>query len=169
MILYQLKCAHDHEFEAWFKDSGTYEKQAKSGEISCPFCGDQNVAKALMAPNVVTSKQSAPPSLTDEVKIPNQTLSEIAKGAAEATGDARAEEVALQILKAIGKVQKHIEENFDDVGDKFVDEARAIHYGETEERGIYGEATEEDATQLAEEGVDFQRLTWPSGTTKKTN
>ncbi|MCW9034593.1 MAG: DUF1178 family protein [Rhodospirillales bacterium] len=169
MILYQLKCSHTHSFEAWFKDSETYEHQAKSGEISCPFCGDVQIGKAPMAPNVVTHKQPATPSLTDDVTPTPQTLKDIAKGAAEVSGDERAEEVAKQILRAIGKVQKHIEDNFDDVGEQFVEEARAIHHGDAEERGIYGEASEEDATKLADEGIDFQRLSWPTGSNKKTN
>ncbi len=169
MILYQLKCSHSHEFEAWFKDSGTYESQASSGEISCPYCSDVNVGKALMAPNVVTHKQAIT-TVTDESAPPSpQALKEIAQNAAEVSGDARAEEVARQILKAINKVQKHIEENFDDVGENFAEEARAIHHGEADERGIYGEATKEDATKLSEEGIDFQQLIWPNRSNKKTN
>ena len=180
MILYQLKCSDGHEFEAWFKDSGTYEVQARDGEISCPFCGDVHVGKAPMAPSLVKSRgekatESQRPD-TDLSKgsktgaiLPDRSLSEIAKQASGYTGEARAEEVARQILRAIKKVQNHIEENFDDVGDKFAEEARAIHHGDAEERGIYGEATEKEALELADEGIEFQRLAFPGTPGKKTN
>ena len=188
MILYQLKCSDGHEFEAWFKDSGTYELQARDGEISCPFCGDVRVGKAPMAPSLVKSRgerATDAPLLDTDISqgggqggrqgaktgaiLPDRSLGEIAKQASEYAGEARAEEVARQILKAIKKVQSHIEENFDDVGDKFAEEARAIHRGDAEERGIYGEATEKEAVELAEEGIEFQRLAFPGTPSKKTN
>lgn len=189
MILYQLKCSDGHAFEAWFKDSGTYEVQARDGEIACPYCGDQHISKAPMAPSVVKSRGDRGEASLDnpdpstatgnqagtisgaktEAILPDRSLGGIAKQASEYAGEARAEEVARQILRAIKKVQRHIEDTFDDVGDKFAEEARAIHHGDAKERGIYGQATETEAAELAEEGIEFQRFAWPASPSKKTN
>jgi len=146
MILYELKCSNGHHFEAWFKDSATYDRQVKRGEVECPICSDVSVSKAIMAPAVSTSRKKE----------------ERAERASQATphGEHRAKEVAREILEAVGKIQKHVEENCDYVGDKFADEARAIHYGEAEERGIYGEATEEEAMDLVEEDIPVSRIPW---------
>ncbi len=123
MILYELKCSNEHHFEAWFKDSATYDKQVKRGEVECPVCSETQVSKAIMAPNVTTSRQRE-------------------------GSESRAKEVATEILRAVGKLQKYVENNCEDVGDKFAEEARAIHNGEAEARGIYGEATREEAEEL---------------------
>jgi hypothetical protein len=139
MILYQLRCSGEHEFEAWFRDGATYDLQAASGDIACPFCGDTHVAKAPMAPAIATGR---------------------AKEIREAPED-RARMVAEQILKAVDKLRRQVEDNCDYVGDRFAEEARRIHYGETEDRGIFGEASEDDVADLKEEGVEFYRL--PSG------
>ncbi|MEL0107675.1 MAG: DUF1178 family protein [Rhodospirillales bacterium] len=133
MILYQLACHEGHEFEAWFRDSKTYEKQCKSGDIVCPFCGDRDIVKALTAPYVSTKGSSKP-------------------------AEKRARELAMQILQAADKSREHIEKNFENVGDKFAEEARRIHYGETDERNIYGEATRDEAKDLTEEGINVFQL-----------
>ena len=125
MILFDLKCAKDHVFEAWFLDSDTYESQVVSGEIECPICGDTAVAKALMAPNVARATEILDPS---------------------------------QIATVMGRLRElHevIAKNSDFVGENFPEEARKIHYGETEKRNIHGQATLEDAQDLDEEGIDF--------------
>ncbi|MEQ8196210.1 MAG: DUF1178 family protein, partial [Rhodospirillales bacterium] len=116
MILYQLVCSDGHEFEAWFRDSATYDKQSVCGDVACPFCGDTGVSKALTALHVSTKSSGN-------------------------SAEKRARELAAQILQAVDKGRQHVEENFDYVGDQFADEARRIHHGETEERDIYGEAT----------------------------
>lgn len=137
MILYQLKCAEGHQFEAWFKDAAAYDLQSGAGEIGCPFCGNTGISKAPMAPR-------------------------LAKGAAKAEGmEERANEVAQQIFQAAEKLRQHVEENCDFVGDKFAEEARRIHYGEVEERGIYGTATDEETAELNDEGIEFQQVRWP--------
>lgn len=123
MILFDIKCAEDHVFEAWFRDSDTYEAQAASGEIACPMCGDTRVAKALMAPNV-------------------------ARGSAYA--DHGQGNLMMRQLRAI---HEELARNSDDVGEKFPEEVRKIHYGETEKRNIHGEANLEDARALDEEGI----------------
>ncbi len=138
MILYQLACSEGHEFEAWFRDSATYDEQRVTGDISCPYCGDDQVVKALTAPHVARSNS--------EKSIQTQTP------------EARAHELASHILRAVKKVREDVEASSDYVGDQFAEEARRIHYGETEERNIYGEATTEEADELDDEGIEFYRL-----------
>ena len=133
MILYQLACHGGHEFEAWFRDSASYDKQCTSGDVVCPFCGDRDVVKALTAPYISTKGSSKP-------------------------AEKRARELAMQILNAADKTRKHVEENFENVGDKFAEEARRIHYGESDERDVYGEATLDEAVDLTEEGIKTFRL-----------
>ncbi len=138
MILFELSCSGGHQFEAWFNSSASFDEQSASGAIECPFCGDQHVNKAPMAPN-------------------------LSKGADKANAaETRAREVARQILKAVDKLRGDVEENCDYVGGEFAEEARRIHYGETEGRNIYGEATDEDVSELDEEGIVFSRIPFPS-------
>ena len=142
MIVFQLKCAKDHHFEAWFRDGATYDVQSAAHDIECPYCGDSHVAKAPMAPNVVTTTGKMDPA------------------------EQRAKDVAQQILQAVGKLREHVEDKCENVGDKFAEEARRIHYGESEERSIYGEATAEEARELDEEGIAYTRIPWAP---RKTN
>lgn len=128
MIRYDLRCANGDEFEAWFDSMAAYDKQAEAGLVECPNCGSTHVEKAPMAPAVVTGR----------VK------------------EARAERAVAMAMAA--KVREHIKENFDYVGDKFADEARKMHAGESEERAIWGEATPEEARELAEEGIPASPL-----------
>jgi len=130
MILYDLRCAQDHGFEGWFRDSKAYDSQRKSGRVVCPICGDKKIRKAPMAPRV-------------------------SKGGLARSGDQEAE-----ALKALREVRRQVEANCDYVGDNFAEEARRIHYGETKKRGIYGEATETDSKALAEEGIEVGRVPW---------
>ncbi len=136
MIKYRLKCANGHRFDAWFLDGATYDRQNAHREISCPYCGDGQISKAPMSPNLAKGKND------------KQT---------EAT-ELRATEVAERILNAVNKLRQNVEENCEYVGDKFADEARGIYYGETEKRGIYGEASEEESVDLEKEGIKFFRL-----------
>jgi len=137
MILYQLKCGAGHQFEAWFRDAGAYDSQSANGEVACPLCGNSDVTKVPMAPYV-------------------------AKGGTRSESmEEKANEVAQQIFQAAERLRRHVEENCDDVGDRFAEEARRIHYGEAEERGIYGTASDDEATDLAEEGIEFHRVRWP--------
>ncbi|MAH83089.1 MAG: hypothetical protein CBB68_01080 [Rhodospirillaceae bacterium TMED8] len=149
MIVYQLCCGNDHEFEAWFRDSETYTEQAESGDILCPFCGITDVRKAIMAPNIATSKRSR--------EAPDANRAQV-QARAQAQAQARAHEVAENILEAVGKLREHVEANCEDVGENFAEEARRIHYGEVEERGIYGKASDNEAEELGDEGIDFYRL-----------
>jgi hypothetical protein len=134
VISYNLACAKGHEFEGWFKDSAAYDLQEADGSLACPLCGSAHVKKAIMAPSVMTSVTKA-------------------KGKAVA---AAAPAVDAQTAKRfIAGFRKFIEENADYVGPKFPEEARKIHYGETEERPIYGESTVSEARELIEEGIEI--------------
>lgn len=133
MIKYNLICEQDHEFEIWFSKSSDFDDQAPKGLIACPHCGVTKVEKAIMAPNVSTSRKK------------------------EATQAKR--EAALSMMnKAADKIRQEISDKCDYVGEKFADEARAIHYGEKPERGIYGEATPKEAKALQDEGVGIAPL-----------
>ena len=140
MIVYQLHCSNGHEFEAWFRDMATYDIQAKQGDVECSHCGDTSVSKSIMAPNISPARTKALPPM------------------GSADSEARAHEVAEKILEAISAIRNHIDENCDNVGADFAEEARRIHYGEAEQRGISGTATEDEAGKLDEEGVEFYRL-----------
>ena len=170
MIVFQLTCSNAHEFEAWFRSSDSFEQQGAAGDVECPYCGDVHVMKAPMAPNVVTSRQKSVVREPAETKASNQPSNKPSNQTSDQPSDhaaaVRAREVAEQILRAVGKLRDQIEETTDDVGDKFVDEARRIHYGETEERGIRGVATEQEASELDEEGIDVFRL--PTGPRKNS-
>ncbi|MBT3916374.1 MAG: DUF1178 family protein [Rhodospirillaceae bacterium] len=147
MILYDLRCSQGHTFEAWFKDSGTFDQQAKYGDVECPTCSDTSVEKAIMAPRLSSATRKK--GLEHDLPV-----------ARSGPGKERASEVAREILDAVGKVQKHVEDNCENVGENFADEARAIHYGEAEERGIYGKATETEVEDLVEEDIPVSRIPW---------
>ena len=133
MIKYNLICRHDHEFEAWFSSSSDYDAQRKKRLVQCPHCGSAKIEKAIMAPNVSSSRKK------------------------DAIASKRKDAMAM-MNKAAQTIRKEIEEKCDYVGDKFADEARAIHYGEKEERAIYGEASAKEAVELQEEGVSIAPL-----------
>jgi hypothetical protein len=137
MIRYALQCDQDHEFEAWFRSSAEYEKLSAAGANMCPLCESPKTSKAMMAPQVAR---------TDKGSNEKITLA--------ATPDPKHK----AMLQAMRELRRKVTENADYVGPRFADEARKIHYNEVEPRGIYGEATTEDAKKLAEEGIDFAPL-----------
>ncbi len=145
MILYELKCQDGHGFEAWFRDGAAYESQAAAGEIACPVCGDTRIGKAPMAPRIA----KRPIGDRAEPKPP---------GPSE---DASSVVVNREMRAKLEAVRRHIEETCDPVGANFAEEARRIHYGEAPHRDIYGDATDDEAAELAEEGVAFSRIPWP--------
>lgn len=141
MILYELRCDAGHGFEAWFRNSDTYDQQHADGQVSCPICGDHGVSKAPMAPRIgrgaaVQSVESTP---TPEAIAPDQMRMAMSK---------------------IAELNKHIAETCDYVGDTFPEEARKIHYGEAEHREIYGEASLKEAAELREEGIAVAAIPW---------
>ncbi len=130
MIRFSLICDNEHEFEAWFRSSDDFETQKKRGFVDCPSCGSHKVEKALMAPAVSTARK--------------QEKVALAMG-----------EEQRRMMTQMKAMAEKIRANADYVGDKFAEEARKIHFGEADQRGIYGEATLEEAKSLAEDGVDF--------------
>jgi hypothetical protein len=155
MILYNLKCPQNHSFEAWFKDSGTYDKQAKRKFIECPVCSDTTIEKAIMAPRLSsTTRKKGLEYETSKTNGSNQThlKPNVDKN--------RASNAAQEFLEIANKLQKHVEENCENVGDNFAEEARAIHYGEAKERGIYGEATQSEVNGLVEEDISISSIPW---------
>ena len=132
MIKYALTCDHDHGFEGWFGSSADYDEQAGRGLIECPVCASHAVRKQIMAPAVAGTKQNASPDAAPQMRS--------------------------MMMEAMGKVRAHVERNFDYVGDAFAREARDIHEGKSEERGIYGEATPKDVKKLVEDGVPVAPL-----------
>lgn len=132
MILFQLRCGKDHHFDGWFRDNAAFDTQQAAGHIACPVCGDAEVEKAIMAPRLNRATGQA-------LDVPD---------------------MARAMRQALGELRKSVEDNCDYVGERFPEEARKIHYGETETRAIYGEASSEQADELAEEGITFQRIPW---------
>lgn len=133
MIRYALICNDcEHEFEAWFASSGAYDTQAKRRLVACPDCDSRAVAKRIMAPAVKTTKGK------DPAPDPEKLLAAFAE-----------------------KAREHVAENFDYVGSDFAEEARAMYYGETDDRPIWGETTPEEREALKEEGVPALPLPAP--------
>ena len=135
MIRYALVCEHEHPFEAWFGSSGDYDDQAERGLVECPFCASHAVRKQVMAPAVAGTRGRDAPAPETAAKMR-----------------------FMMMMEAAGKVRAHVEANFDYVGDTFAREARAIHEGASEERGIYGEATPTEVKALVEDGVKVAPL-----------
>lgn len=157
MIRYELLCSHEHRFEAWFRDSAAYDTAAAAGAVECPACGDTSVRKALMAP-AIGRKGARSAAIEAPVPAPAPAAPTIG---AQVPGDGgQAVEAARKLAEALGELQKAVQQNCDYVGDQFAEEARRIHYGETETRGIYGETSREEAEALREEGVTFATIPW---------
>lgn len=152
MIVYDLRCGGGHVFEAWFKNSAAYDALAAAGHVACPHCGDTQVAKAPMAPNIATQKAAAPIPATTTPAMPSQAA---AKTAVMGTP------MADHMRRFLQEMRQHVEQNFDYVGKEFAEEARKIHYGEADPRPIYGEATANESAALREEGVEFLEIPLP--------
>jgi hypothetical protein len=141
MIKYALACDHDHAFEGWFGSSSDYDDQAARGFLECPLCASKTVRKQIMTPAVAGTKAQ--------------------KSAPEPSAQMRE-----MMMTAMGEVRRQVEENFDYVGDSFAKEARDIHDGKSEERGIYGEASPKEVKALVEDGIKIAPL--PPASPKKT-
>ena len=141
MIRYALNCDHGHEFESWFPSSSAYDKQAKRGLLSCPQCGSGKIDKAIMAPRLSgTNRETLP-----EAAAPKNPVAMLSPQERE-------------IRTKLKELRDHLTKNADNVGQKFPEEARKMHYGEIEHRSIYGEASPQDAKDLHEEGIEFHPL-----------
>jgi len=148
MIKYALTCEKAHAFESWFPSSDSYETQHARGLVACPVCGSTQVAKALMAPQVARKDRRAETA-------PVSQAPEVAPGPEQVAMVSPAEK---ELRARIRALREELMKTADPVGDRFAEEARKIHYGETEFRSIYGQATPEEAKELAEEGVAFHAL-----------
>ncbi|GGA91904.1 hypothetical protein GCM10011491_19890 [Brucella endophytica] len=133
MIRFSLHCDREHEFEGWFRNNEDFERQAARGLVECPACGSSRVEKALMTPSVSTSRKKEKIAL--------------------ATSEAQS-----ALIEQMRELSRKLRENADYVGDNFAEEARKIHFGEADPRGIYGEASREEVTALVEEGVEIMPL-----------
>jgi hypothetical protein len=148
MIRYSLRCARDHTFESWFQDSAAYDLQVKRKLVSCPACGSDKIEKAIMAPRIVSKKGR-------EAAAPVPAPAETAPTAAS-TPLLMAQERELRAK--LKELRDHIVKNADNVGERFPNEARKMHYGEVEHRPIYGEASPDEAKALIDEGVEVSPL-----------
>lgn len=151
MILYTLRCEAGHGFEAWFRDSAAYDEQAAAGHVDCPACGSTAVSKAPMAPRIGRG-EAAPRAVSDPVPA--------GAGAPGAAGDGGVDPRAAALRRQLAELRRQVEAQCDYVGDRFAEEARRIHYGEVEGRAIYGEASEAEASALADEGIPVGRIPW---------
>jgi hypothetical protein len=156
MIRYALACSKGHTFESWFQNSAAYDKQAKRGLVECPVCGDSKVAKALMAPTLAGTKKRGRPSPPPATMPAPSTEATVTPEAPSPMAMISPEE--REFRSKLKELRDHLTKNADNVGRKFPDEARKMHYGETEHRSIYGEASPEEAKELHEEGVEFHPL-----------
>ena len=149
MIRYALVCDSGHNFESWFQDSAAYDKQAKRSLVNCPHCGSAKVEKAIMAPRLSSSERREVETEAPPVPI---------AAAEEKTPVAMVSPQEHEFRKKLKELRDHLTKNSDHVGPKFPEEARKMHYGESEHRSIYGEASPDDAKALAEEGIEFHPL-----------
>ena len=169
MILFVLKCTTDHRFEAWFRNGDAYETQAAARAIACPVCGDTHITKAPMAPRIAKGGRSRDDGPRDGDAQEAAPAAPSGGAPAPAAPPVPAvpslppevrERFAAEVMRQLTEIRRTVEENCDYVGDRFAEEARRIHYGETDPRGIYGEATAKEAEELEEEGVTFGRIPW---------
>jgi hypothetical protein len=154
MIRYSLACERGHAFESWFASSSAYDKQAKRGLVACPECGSTNVDKAIMAPRLGRGDTA--------IDLPSPAPAAAAVPAPAAPqGTEPVAMISPQERELRGKLKElrdHLVKNSENVGHKFPEQARKMHYGEIEHRSIYGEASPQEAKDLYEEGIEFQPL-----------
>ncbi len=139
MIQYSLICENDHKFDAWFRSASAYDEQVARGIVSCPICAAPKVSKALMSPAV--------PRKEGQRQTPSKSIA-LSAGHPDQK----------KLRKAMRALREKVTSEADYVGEKFAEEARKIHDHEADARGIYGEATAEEAASLLEDGVDFMPL-----------
>jgi hypothetical protein len=151
VIRYTLACPDGHAFEAWFANSDAFDTQQADGRLDCPVCGSTAVDRALMAPSVSTARRREGRRGGESVRGGEGESADSLRLAANVPEKQ-------EIVTALRKLRQHLTENSENVGKRFAEEARRIHYAEAEKRSIYGEATREDAKGLAEEGIEFHPL-----------
>jgi len=181
MIHYNVRCSHAHEFDGWFKDGAAFDRLSRRGLVECPTCGDTNVERALMAPAVATREtlpmpmppptppaSQAPRLVPGQPQGPSQGQPSQGQpsqgqrpqgqqpGPMAMTGGAIPDQMRAMLQRMRAEVEKHC----DYVGPEFAEEARKIHRGESQARGIYGETSPEQAEALSEDGIAFSRIPW---------
>jgi hypothetical protein len=153
VIRYALICHQGHDFESWFPDSAAYDKQARRGLVSCPLCNSAKVEKAIMAPRLARRDKST------SIVAPMEDAASASPSATEtATPVAMISPQEQEFRKKLKELRDHLTANADNVGKKFPEVARKMHYGEIEHRSIFGEASPQDAKDLHEEGIEFHPL-----------
>jgi hypothetical protein len=154
MIRYSLHCDQGHAFESWFQDSAAYDRQVKRKLVACPVCNSVKVEKAIMAPQIARSRKGATPPeavpATAPTPAPAPTEGEAATPMLMSPEN--------ELRTKLKELRDFIKKNAENVGASFPTEARKMHYGETEHRPIYGEASVDEAKSLAEEGVEVMPL-----------
>ena len=155
MIHYNVRCGHAHEFDGWYRDSAAFDRLARRGLVECPICGDTKVERALMAPAVAT-REAAPTPIAAPRQLPEVTAAPRPEPPMAMTGGP----IPDQMRAMLQRMRAEVEKNCDYVGPSFAEEARKIHRGEAEQRGIYGETTPEQAETLSDEGITFSRIPW---------
>ena len=163
MIKFALGCENDHEYEGWFSGGEEFDRLAKGGHLDCPVCGSRKISKLLMAPSIKTTKGkgSSPNRATygGQESAPNASGGVPVAAAPDLPiGPSIPPEIREKVVEHLREIRKQVMANADNVGEKFTEEARKMHYGETKQRGIYGSATPQDAAELAEEGVEIMPL-----------
>jgi hypothetical protein len=148
MIRYTLRCEKGHAFESWFQSSGAYDSQAKRKLVSCPNCGSVKIDKAIMAPRIVgkSKNRAAEPEPVATDSTPD-TATPLMMAPQEA-----------ELRAKLKELRDHVTRHADNVGEKFPNEARKMHYGDIEHRPIYGEASPDEARSLIEEGIEVTPL-----------
>jgi hypothetical protein len=153
MIRYSLVCDDRHEFEIWFKNSADYDKQRKRDLVTCPVCGSAKVEKALMTPALGRGTQKGARLPAPETPAPEAPVPSASK-----TPVAMVSPAEREFRTKLKELRDHLTKNAENVGGRFPEEARKMHYGEKEHRSIYGEASPQEAKELAEEGIEFHPL-----------
>ncbi len=151
MIRYALVCGKKHEFEIWFSDSADYDTQRKRGLVECPICGSAKIEKAVMAPSIASTRKKNADIVSNDTTLPATQAETPAPVAMMSPQE-------MEFRQKLKELRNHMVQNADNVGAKFPDEARKMHYGETEHRSIYGEASPDDAKALHDEGIEFHPL-----------
>lgn len=155
MIRYALVCAEEHEFDGWFAGSQDFDRQIEERLVECPICGSAAVTKALMAPSVATARSRPSPAVAT---APGESAGSVPAAVANHPVLSGADAKTRKVLDAMRQLKQRLISTAEYVGPDFAEEARKMHYGEAEARGIYGEATVADAAALHEEGIEVHVL-----------
>ena len=156
MIRYALQCERQHGFDSWFADSAAFDKQAKRGLVTCPVCGSTKVEKAIMAPAIASRRGR--PERTIDVPPPPPAAAPQAAAPDAKTQVAMISPQERELRTKLKELRDHLTRNAENVGRRFPEQARKMHYGEIEHRSIYGEASPQEARELHEEGVEVHPL-----------